>query len=273
MKLNQVVSVKGPWRDPSSNELEPFETLGTWKGTGDLVWNSQPPLRLSFKELPHGHSYDADGFVILPEPIALQSFAVAIPQDTLPSQYPRDHIEHNNAHFNAAASDTSPHDSDRRTAVDRLNASEIPSLEDQQVSRAAEMRPERQLRSMQQSTSLGKRARNEDDTHRTRERNKFEQRDQARASSKNRELRQTASSPALHGIGRTRKSNEVSMKRAKTKDRAGRAAVQRNEEEPFRHTAAYSLLLADDCVSHALLDSMCPARKYTPGFNPTPDVQ
>jgi len=178
MKLNQIVSVKGPWRDPSSNELEPlqldtihFEMLGTWKGTGDLVWNSQLPLRLSFKELPHGHSYDAEGFVILPEPIALQSFAVATPQDTLPSQYPRDHIDHNNAHLNAAASDTSPHDSDRQTAADRLNAPEIPSLDDQQVSRAAEMRPERQLRSMQQGTSLGKRARNEDDTHRIRERN------------------------------------------------------------------------------------------------------
>ena len=86
-------------------------------------------------------------------------------------------------------------------------------------------------------------------------------------------MKGTASALALRGSGRTRKSNGGLAKRAKTKDSTGRETLRREKEDSFRHAAGYSQLLADDCVSHALLDSIYPTQKYTPRFSPTPDVQ
>lgn len=86
-------------------------------------------------------------------------------------------------------------------------------------------------------------------------------------------MKETAPTLALRGNGRTRKSNGGIAKRAKTKDSAGREMLRRDKEDLFRHTTGYSQLLADDCVSNALLDSILPAQKYTPRFSPAPGVQ
>jgi hypothetical protein len=300
-KLNQIISVKGPWRDPSSNESEPikletqhYELLSAWK-EADLVWHSQPPLHLPFRELPDGLSYDPDGFVILSEQIAPQNLTVAAFRNTPLSPRPGSHIEHNGAQSSIITSDTNPANSDQPTAVGSLNAY-MEEVEDEseehdqldstdrtapirascnpvsehggRVSSATESQRKRQLRPRGKDTasSPGKRARI-DDKQRESERNGSERRDQARPKSKRR-----PDQMALHGNGKTRKhkdSNDDSGKRDKSKDQVSRAMLQA-EKTPFEHSRVHNHLLADDCATDVLLKDICPARNYTPDFEPTP---
>lgn len=70
IKLNQIIALKGPWRTMAQAhtimlQTLHFEYLANWIGTGEFAWDSSPPVRLPFCELPSECQFDRNGFVIL----------------------------------------------------------------------------------------------------------------------------------------------------------------------------------------------------------------
>lgn len=295
-KLSQIIVVKK--QRGGILQTVHFKHLAKWKDKGSYWLEG---IELSYSALRHGYAYDKHGLVDLASsPVCSgegPQRGITPRQDTLHSTRPRDSTKCNGMQA-VVTSDTSPNHSDQpNAAVATLNAYmeevEDESEEDDQpdstdrtairasckpvsehegqVSNATERRTNGQLhrRTQNTSSSLGKRGR-EDEVHESSEQHGSKRRAPARPNN----IRKCKQMAALCGIGRALKKHNGkvgygSRKRDEAKHQADKAML-RAEEAPFRHTRVYKQLLIDDCATDVLLTGICPARSYTPDFEPTP---
>jgi len=241
-KLNQIISVKGPWRNASCDrsalvklQTLHFEYLSRWPGEGDFNWNDQPPIRLRFCELP-GYDFDHEGFVIISHPIAPLTSPTLTPGSSPIGELllQPDRVGFESSLVSNAAPYIAP--SDKQRTLDTSNPKILPL--------------ERTNRPVRQSSST--------------QRHKADRMRGKKAGHVLRRRVQGRRYTKAPGIfGRLQRSSKVSTN----------GSVHCEDQGVRRRTELDELLLADDCVTDILLDDICKVEKYNQPFRTTAVVR